>query len=144
MRNSGNNSQWSNGYPSQDIIWGDVSRGVGFVIEEDACVVAYYAFVPSPEPTYEKIYSDGDGKGGAWLNDDAYYVIHRLASCAKVHGIFSDVLSWAFERTKTIRVDTHRDNHIMQHNFLARGFTYCGIIYLSSGDERLAYQKTIG
>jgi len=26
---------------------------------------------------------------------------------------------------------------------LKHGFTYCGIIYLLSGDERLAYQKTI-
>ena len=26
---------------------------------------------------------------------------------------------------------------------MMHGFTYCGIIYLLSGDERLAYQKTI-
>ena len=25
---------------------------------------------------------------------------------------------------------------------MMHGFTYCGIIYLLSGDERLAYQKT--
>ena len=30
---------------------------------------------------------------------------------------------------------------IMQHNILKHGFTYCGIIYLQSGDARLAYQK---
>ena len=30
---------------------------------------------------------------------------------------------------------------IMQHNIEKHGFTYCGIIYLASGDERLAYQK---
>ncbi len=28
----------------------------------------------------------------------------------------------------------------MQHNILKYGFSYCGIIYLLSGDERLAYQ----
>lgn len=39
-----------------------------------------------------------------------------------------------------IRIDTHRDNRIMQHNILKYGFSYCGIIYLLSGDERLAYQ----
>ena len=32
---------------------------------------------------------------------------------------------------------------IMQHNILKHGFTYCGIIYLLSGDERLAYQKVV-
>lgn len=34
-------------------------------------------------------------------------------------------------------------NKIMQHNILKHGFTYCGIIYLLSGDERLAYQKVV-
>jgi hypothetical protein len=29
----------------------------------------------------------------------------------------------------------------MQHNIAKHGFSYCGIIYLLSGDERLAYQK---
>ena len=29
----------------------------------------------------------------------------------------------------------------MQHNILKAGFDYCGIIYLESGDERLAYQR---
>ena len=32
---------------------------------------------------------------------------------------------------------------IMQHNILKHGFTYCGIIYFLSGDERLAYQKIV-
>jgi hypothetical protein len=31
----------------------------------------------------------------------------------------------------------------MQHNILKHGFTYCGIIYLLSGDARLAYQKKV-
>ncbi len=39
-----------------------------------------------------------------------------------------------------IRIDTHLDNRIMQHVIKKYGFTYCGIIYLASGDERLAYQ----
>jgi hypothetical protein len=30
---------------------------------------------------------------------------------------------------------------IMQHNISKHGFAYCGIIYLASGDERLAYQS---
>ena len=28
----------------------------------------------------------------------------------------------------------------MQHVIVRHGFAYCGIIYLSNGDERLAYQ----
>ena len=41
-------------------------------------------------------------------------------------------------RDASIRVDTHKDNHIMQHNIEKHGFTYCGIINLANGDERLA------
>jgi hypothetical protein len=29
----------------------------------------------------------------------------------------------------------------MQHILQSYGFTYCGIIYLADGSERLAYQK---
>ena len=29
----------------------------------------------------------------------------------------------------------------MQHNIEKHGFTYCGIINLGNGDERLAYRK---
>ena len=33
-----------------------------------------------------------------------------------------------------------RKKNIMQHVIEKYSFTYCGIIYLASGDERLAYQ----
>lgn len=137
MHLSGNVNQWINGYPSEKAIVADMERHGGFVVTDDERIVAYFAFLPAPEPTYAQIYD------GAWLNDEPYYVIHRLASWPDVHGIFDSVLEWAFEQTRTLRVDTHRDNHIMQHNILKHGFAYCGIIYLLSGDERLAYQKTI-
>ncbi len=143
MHASGNIHQWINGYPSDDAIKADIDRNGGFVIDEDGCIVAYFAFLPAPEPTYAKIYPDADGSHGAWLNEQPYYVIHRLASLPQTHGIFAKVIDWAFERTDTLRIDTHRDNYIMQHNLLKHDFRYCGIIYLANGDERLAYQKTI-
>ena len=43
----------------------------------------------------------------------------------------------------SICADTHRDHRIMQHLLEKHGFTYCGVIYLASGDERLAYQRII-
>ncbi len=52
-------------------------------------------------------------------------------------------MKFCFSHDTNIRIDTHRDNKIMQHNILKHGFTYCGIIYLLSGYERLAYQKII-
>ena len=136
MRLSGNLNQWGEGYPSETVITSDMERGGGFVLDEGGRVVAYFAFLGSPEPTYEKIY---DGK---WLDDEQpYHVIHRIASYPDVHHVFRDIVDYAFSKDRNIRIDTHHDNHIMQHNIEKHGFEYCGIIHLASGDERLAYQR---
>ena len=135
MRASGNLRQWVDGYPSEAVVRNDIQNGYGFVVVEGD-IAGYFAFIPSPEPTYAAIYE------GSWLDDAApYHVIHRIGSFPEVHGVFSDIMDWAFARDGNIRIDTHRDNHIMQHNILKYGFSYCGIIYLASGDERLAYQR---
>ena len=138
MRQSGNIHQWGKGYPSEDVIISDMDKHGGFVIEDGGRIVGYFAFLPSPEPTYSKIYN------GKWLNDtESYHVIHRIASYPDVHGIFSNVMDYCFSHESNVRIDTHRDNTIMQHNIERHGFTYCGIIYLASGDERLAYQRVV-
>lgn len=134
MRASGNTGQWVNGYPSEEIILNDIANAAGFVVEKDEAIVAYFAFIPSPEPTYSYI------EGGAWLNDAPYHVVHRIGSYPHIHGVFKAIMDWCFSQDPNIRIDTHRDNHIMQHCITRYGFTYCGIIYLASGDPRLAYQ----
>ena len=136
MRQSGNMFQWVEGYPSEAVIMSDIEKDGGFVVEDDGRIVGYLAFLPSPEPTYATIYE------GKWLDDEqTYHVIHRIASSPDTHGIFSSIMEFCFSLDANIRIDTHRDNTIMQHNITKHGFTYCGIIYLASGDERLAYQK---
>lgn len=136
MRQSGNMLQWGEGYPSDEVISADMEKDSGFVIEEEDKLIAYFAFLPSPEPTYSRIY------GGEWLDDkQPYHVIHRIASYPDSHHIFSDIMDFCFSHDRNIRIDTHRDNTIMQHNIRKHGFSYCGIIYLANGDERLAYQK---
>lgn len=139
MRASGNLHQWVGGYPSESVVREDIRGGYGLVVVARDRVVGYFAFIPSPEPTYATIYA------GAWLDGNApYHVIHRIGSLPDVHGVFATIMDFAFSRDRNIRIDTHRDNRIMQHNILKHGFSYCGIIYLSSGDERLAYQRIIG
>ena len=136
MRSSGNPNQWKPGYPTEEMIRKDIAGEHGQVMEEDNRLVAYFAFIPSPEPTYAVI------EGGSWLDDCLpYHVIHRIASFPDVHGVFRSIMDWCFARETNIRIDTHRDNIIMQHCLLSYGFRYCGIIHLLNGDERLAYQK---
>lgn len=136
MRQSGNMHQWGEGYPSEAVIVADMERNGGFVVEDEKKIVGYFAFLQSPEPTYAKIYE------GKWIDDTLpYHVVHRIASNPDAHGIFSSIMDFCFSHDTNIRIDTHRDNKIMQHVILKQGFSYCGIIYLLSGDERLAYQK---
>ncbi|MBP5635316.1 MAG: N-acetyltransferase [Bacteroidales bacterium] len=135
MRASGNAGQWINGYPSEEVVLEDIAGGCGYVVLADGRLSAYFAFIPSPEPTYAEIFD------GAWLDDTLpYHVVHRIGSYPEVHGIFRAVLDWCFAHDPNIRIDTHEDNRIMQHCILRYGFRYCGIIYLESGDPRLAYQ----
>ena len=160
MRADGNLEQWSApGFPGEDLLLRDIDRGGGFVIlsdeispraslgRDDRIVissgaksgveqspVAYFALLPSPEPTYDHI-------EGAWLTDEPYGVLHRIASYPDVHGVFSAIIDFAAARFPHLRIDTHRDNRIMQHVIDAAGFTYCGVIWLTDGTERLAYER---
>ena len=141
MRADGNHDQWgAPGFPGDALLLRDIARGGGYVISSEAeggvekSIVAYFALLPSPEPTYSHI-------DGAWLTDEPYGVIHRIASYPEVHGIFSAIIDFAAARYPHLRIDTHRDNRIMQHLIDAAGFTYCGIIWLEDGTERLAYER---
>lgn len=136
MRRAGNVNQWINGYPNEAAVLRDMEQGGAMVVEDDGVVVAYFAFLPSPEPTYADIYE------GAWLDDTLpYHVVHRMGAVPETRGIFACAMDYCFAVDPNIRIDTHRDNKIMQHLIEKHGFTYCGIIYLTNGDERLAYQK---
>ena len=136
MLASGNLHQWPEGYPTEDMVRRDIGPGYGKVMEEEGAVVAYFACIPSPDPTYAVIYD------GAWIDDaKPYYVVHRIASFSEVHGVFKTMMEYLDALTDNIRIDTHKDNRIMQHNLSKYGFEYCGIIHIASGAERLAYQR---
>lgn len=135
MRSDGNSTQWGDGYPDAGIVRTDISMGGAHIIEQDGKPVAYFALLPSPEPTYSSI----DGK---WLDDSSpYHVIHRIASTPESHGVFRRIIEYALSVSGNLRIDTHRDNRIMRRLIEKAGFSYCGVIVLADGSERLAYQK---
>ena len=135
MRSDGNSTQWGDGYPDAGIVRTDISMGGAHIIEQDGKPVAYFALLPSPEPTYSSI-------NGKWLDDSSpYHVIHRIASTPESHGVFRRIIEYALSVSGNLRIDTHRDNSIMRHCLLKAGFAYCGIIYLANGDERLAFHR---
>lgn len=136
MRASGNPFQWPAGYPTREMIEADLEAGVGRVFEADGSVMGYFACIPGPDPTYSYI------EDGAWIEDSTpYYVIHRIASLPSAHGIFKGIIDYTSALSRNIRIDTHKDNKIMQGLLARHGFSYCGIIYLKNGSPRLAYQR---
>lgn len=136
MRSDGNLSQWAGGYPDEAAVRRDMARRVSYVIVEGRKVIGTFAFIPGAEPTYRRIYR------GRWLDRETPYgTIHRIAGDPAYSGIFATCLAWCWERMPNIRIDTHRDNRIMQALLVKQGFQYCGIIYLLDGAERLAFQK---
>ena len=137
MRRGGNAAQWVNGYPSRETILADIARGDGYIIYGSANgdTIAYFAFIIGIEPTYNVI------EGGQWEDDgEAYGTIHRLAKHTACKGVARKCLHYCKGRIDHLRADTHRDNTTMQHILACEGFAYRGIIYVSDGTERLAYQ----
>ena len=87
-----------------------------------------------PEPIYENA-ADAD-----WISRLPYGTIHRVASDGIERGIFSEILSFCKDRFEHLRLDTHRDNVVMQHLAEKNGFKKCGIIQQPDGSLRLAYE----
>ena len=135
MKQHGNPHQWGNTHPQEALVYNDIISGNSYVCMEDGKILAVFFYKAGEDPTYENIYQ------GNWLNQDPYGVIHRIASSGEKKGSASFCLSWAVRQCGNLRIDTHRDNHVMQKLLTKNGFSYCGIIYLEDGSERLAYQK---
>lgn len=137
MMDEGNTRQWANGHPRQEVVEDDIKRGNSYLLTtDDGIPLATFALMAGPDPTYARI------DGGSWLNDEPYYVIHRIASSGKARGVMRKVIAYALTKTRNIRIDTHEDNQTMRALLTKYGFVYCGIIYLANGDERLAFQLT--
>ncbi|MCM1092530.1 MAG: GNAT family N-acetyltransferase [Lachnospiraceae bacterium] len=137
MRLSGNICQWSGSYPDRDAVLADMEHGVSYVMEDErGTVVATFAFIPGEEPTYCEI-------NGAWLDSSPYCTIHRIASDGSGRGVLKRCLNWCFSRCANIRIDTHADNHKMRKGLMDYGFIECGIIRLTDGSDRIAFQKHI-
>lgn len=134
MASNGNPHQWGTEKPSPALLREDIgNQNLYAVIDQDR-VCGAFAFLPGPDPTYRYI------EGGTWRSDTPYAVIHRLAADGS-GGIFSAVLNYCQERCSHLRIDTHRDNHVMHHLLKKHGFSRRGIIYLEDGDQRIAYDR---
>ena len=134
--------QWQRGYPNRTSVERDVEDGVGMVLCEGATILAYGAVIFTGEPAYD------DLTGGEWLTSEGDYAcVHRLCVNEIFVGMgFSKHFmmaaeAMASERVKSIRIDTHPENKIMQGLIQRLGYTYCGDVVIES--RRLAYEKIL-
>ena len=137
MREQGNPTQWGNGYPQENLLRDDIAKKQLYVCCEADEILGVFCYFFGNDPTYLKIYE------GAWQNNLPYGVIHRIAVVSHRRGVASFCYDYCFSLCQNLKIDTHRDNLPMQKSLAKNGFARCGIIYLESGDERIAYQKTI-
>ncbi len=140
MAQNGNPNQWGpTNWPPEALIRQDIADGNSYVcIGDSENVIGTFFFIQGKdiEPTYADITE------GAWLDDSAYGVVHRLAADGSQKGIGSFCLNWVFEQSGHIRIDTHGDNTVMQQLLTKLGYTHCGTIYVHEDNyPRLAFEK---
>ena len=141
MARSGNPTQWGTTFPKEEVVLDDIAnhRTMLLVDRVDGRerILAQFALCPGEDPTYRHI-------DGAWLDNDAYVTIHRIASAGLVRHAARDCIVWALKHYGNVRADTHPNNKAMQHVLETCGFARCGLIQLldrPTDTTRIAYQR---
>ncbi|NLY09556.1 MAG: noncanonical pyrimidine nucleotidase, YjjG family [Tissierellia bacterium] len=137
--------QWQDGYPTVESIIKDIEDGHSWIGLNEDVPVCTLSISFEGEPTYDVI------ENGSWITEELPYgVIHRLAvsnNClGKGYGQEAFLFAENLAKSKGInimKVDTHENNSKMQELLQSLGYIYCGIIYVSYGAKRLAFEKTI-
>ena len=140
MKEHGNPNQWGpTNWPPEELIRSDIAEGNSYVCVCGGQIAGtfFYSQGKDIEPAYRVI------EDGAWLDDNPYGVVHRVASNGSAKGVGSFCLDWAFRQSGGhLRIDTHGDNHVMQNLLKKCGFVRCGTIYVEENYyPRLAYEK---
>lgn len=136
MIRNGNPTQWEDGYPQRELVQEDIRTGICRVICDGESICGVFAFLEDEDPWYRRI------EDGQWKNDEPYVAIHRIGSDGTRHGIFRCAADYAKEHCDNVRIDTHKNNHIMQKLITGAGFTHCGTIFVVGNSPRIAYQWT--
>ena len=133
MRDHGNYSQWEKGDAPELLLEDDIKLGQLYVLEDES-IHAVFAFIIGEDPVYRVI------ENGSWQSDSEYGAVHRVASDDTVRNVLTMVMDYCKQQIGHLRIDTHEDNIIMRHVIEKCGFTRQGIIHVSDGSPRIAYE----
>lgn len=141
MARNGNPTQWGNTFPREEVVRDDIANQRTMLLVDTQNgherILAQFALCTGEDPTYKHI-------DGAWLDDDVYVTIHRIASSGLVKHAARDCIMWALKHYGNVRADTHPNNRAMQHVLETNGFARCGLIQLidrPTDTTRIAYQR---
>lgn len=132
MKKTGNPDQWGQVYPPQALIEKNIAQGTLYLITDRGDIHGVFYFAVEEDPTYAEIYN------GAWHSEEPYGVIHRIAGDGS-GGVVQAAVEFALSRISYLRMDTYRDNKIMQHVLKKNGFRECGVIYVEDGFPMIAF-----
>ena len=135
MARTGNATQWGDSFPPVQLLQEDIQLGRLYVVEEEGTVHGAFAFLVGEDPTYQVI------EGGAWKSAAPYGTLHRVAGDGEVHGLFGQMVAFAWANIPHLRIDTHENNAVMRRLIEKYGFAPCGIIYTDDGSPRLAFER---
>lgn len=149
LKNNGS-LQWQDkdGYPNYQTLKNDIDKQSLYVKTINGVIAGIAVLGKDGEPAYDNIYQ------GNWLNNEKFYVIHRLAVKKEYYrqGIAKEILTFFEQVTQSmgvdnIKIDTTQENIAMNNLLINCGYQKCGVIYLNRKDvydkERLAYQKVL-
>lgn len=141
MIEAGNPTQWAGGYPQDEMLRDDIAQGALWVaLDKEGPAAVFYFDTMDDDETYRKI-------DGAWLNNETYGVVHRIATRRGTHGVGTACIEWAAQQANArgakggIRIDTHEDNTPMRNLLAKLGFTQTGTIWTYDGSPRIAFQR---
>lgn len=110
MARNGNPTQWGNAFPKPQTVKEDIREHRAILLVDTLGgkerILAQFALCPGLDPTYVKI-------EGAWLDNDSYVTIHRIASsglkapcCTRLHRMVPQTL-WQCARGHTPQQQGH-------------------------------------
>lgn len=141
-RRQDGSTQWQQGYPNLDTVESDIAKNFGYVMTVDGEIAVYTALIMNDEPAYSTI-------EGEWLSNGEFVVVHRVAVDEKFagQGMVKKLFDHIEEFTRSngiqsVKVDTNFDNIAMLKILEAKGYSYCGEVFLAGG-MRKAFEKII-
>lgn len=134
MAANGNPNQWGQAHPPVEQLKRDMENGDLYVIVDEKEIHGVFYFFIGEDPTYAKIYD------GAWHSDQPYGTIHRIAGDGS-GGILRTAVTFAGKQIGYLRMDTYKDNKVMQRALEKQGFQRCGTIYVEEDFPMIAYDR---